>query len=411
MLTPEPTHPTERLGPYALAMTYPDPLLTARDLRSEILALRGATDSDRRVPEGLATHLGQAGFGRLLLPAEQPGHQLDPLAWLDVLEEFADAEAAVAWLAWNSALPCLVARHLTAEGRADVFADPAAMYANSTRPSGRAVRTDGGFMLSGRWSLVSGCELAAWMPLMALVWDPDSGRPEKTDAGPALRLCFLPSDQIEIIDTWHSGGLRGSGSHDVTVSDRFVPDHFVADLAAPNTMRDQPLGRMPWAALLAAGHASISLGIVRAVDRTFREEIAGAGSVDTGTTDKRTHPGLQATYADGVELVHAARSHLRSVTGRLWAQATAERAMTPLDIADLFAAARHAGQAAKVAAVQLFELAGTAALYESSPIERAMRDLQTVNQHVIVSTVVAEQVGRVRLGLDPTMPFFFPGDA
>ena len=388
-------------------MTYPNPLAAAKDLRAEILAIRTETETGRRIPAGLAAKLGAAGFGRLLLPTGQPGHELDPATWFDVLEDLAGAEAAVAWVVWNSALPCVVGRRLAEDARAEVFADPTGMYANSSRPSGRAVRADGGFVLSGRWSLVSGCEIAAWLPLMALVWDPHAERPEKSSAGPAMRFCFVPADQIEIIDTWYTGGLRGSGSHDVTATDLFVADRFAVDPASQNQMRDRPTGRMPWAALLAAGHASIGLGIAHAVDQSFRAGVGSAASVDTGLADRRTHQGLQSSYADTIEATHAARSHLRLVTSRLWDAAVNEQAITSLNIAELFAAARHAAQAAKVATLALFDLAGTAALYESSPIERAVRDIQAVNQHIIVSTMVAEQVGRVRLGLEPTVPFFF----
>ena len=40
---------------------------------------------------------------------------------------------------------------------------------------------------------------------------------------PDLRVLFVPKGSYEILDTWHVGGLRGSGSHDVVVDDVFVP--------------------------------------------------------------------------------------------------------------------------------------------------------------------------------------------
>jgi hypothetical protein len=38
-----------------------------------------------------------------------------------------------------------------------------------------------------------------------------------------MRLMFFPACCCEILDTWHSIGLRGTGSHDYTVTDLFVP--------------------------------------------------------------------------------------------------------------------------------------------------------------------------------------------
>jgi alkylation response protein AidB-like acyl-CoA dehydrogenase len=94
--------------------------------------------------------------------------------------------------------------------------------ANSTRASGQAQIVDGGYRVSGRWSFVSGCELATWMVLLCLVREGE--KPRLTPAGsPEIRFMLLPSTECEIIDTWTVGGLRGTGSHDVVVRDAFVP--------------------------------------------------------------------------------------------------------------------------------------------------------------------------------------------
>src|SRR5215469_2867364 len=91
--------------------------------------------------------------------------------------------------------------------------------ANSTRPSGQAHVVDGGFRLSGRWSPVSGCELATWMVLWLVVHE--DGKPlPMPSGGPEIRFMLMPASQCEIIDTWTVGGLRGS--HDVAAHDVFV---------------------------------------------------------------------------------------------------------------------------------------------------------------------------------------------
>src|SRR5712672_3484403 len=102
-----------------------------------------------------------------------------------------------------------------------VHADPDVITANSTRASGQAQIVAGGYRVSGRWSLVSGCELSAWMILLCVVHE--DGRPRLTPSGaPEARFMLLPATACEIIDTWTVGGLRGTGSHDVAVHDEFV---------------------------------------------------------------------------------------------------------------------------------------------------------------------------------------------
>jgi hypothetical protein len=169
--------------------------------------------------------------------------QYTPEEWLRVLETLAGAEASVSWLIWNNTLPCFWARFLDDEGRARVFGDSSRVFAGSTRPTGRAVTTPGGFRLSGRWSLVSGCELADYVHLMSLVHE--EGVPRMRAPGQSdLRVLFVPKGRYAILDTWHVGGLRGSGSHDVVVDDVFVPveDSFAP---APPVASHSPLAQLP----------------------------------------------------------------------------------------------------------------------------------------------------------------------
>ena len=57
-------------------------------------------------------------------------------------------------------------------------------------------------------------------------------------------------------------------------------------------------------------------------------------------------------------------------------------------------------------AVQLcYRAAGGSALFEKSPFEQALRDVNAVGCHITMQQVMMEEAGRVELGLDPTVPF------
>ncbi len=130
------------------------PVERARDLRATILSSREASEADRCVVPELVDAMIDAELFRLLVPADVGGLQIDPLPAYAAYEELARADASVAWVAWNNGLPGVLSRCLDAETRREIFSDPRAVYANSTRPSGRAVPTEGGARLTGRWSLV-----------------------------------------------------------------------------------------------------------------------------------------------------------------------------------------------------------------------------------------------------------------
>ena len=96
--------------------------------------------------------------------------------------------------------------------------DPDTLVSSSYAPLGQVEVVDGGFKLSGHWQWSSGSEHCEWALLGALVFPPEGGAPE-------YRTFLLPREDYEINDTWHSMGLKATGSQDVIVKDVFVPEY------------------------------------------------------------------------------------------------------------------------------------------------------------------------------------------
>lgn len=386
-------------------VAYPDVSKSIAELRPLIAAARDEGEVLRRVPPALGAELARRGFGRLSLPTESPGHELDPLALMTVMEELGAVDAATALVIFNNCLPALVSRHLPDDARAEIYADPAGMYANSTRPSGRAIPTSAGHVVTGRWTLVTGCQLADWFAFMALEWDGAADRPARRDSGPPLLMFMIPAEHVEIIDTWDAVGVRGSGSHDVVVDGVEVPSHHTIDFASQNRLAERALGRMPWMTIMAAAHGAISVGIARAAAEAFVELLGGKTSTDTGAAISE-HPALQVEYLDVYEASRAGADRLRVSTAAVWEHALRGSWASVSEIADVFGAARLVANSGKRLTEAVLRWGGTAALYTDGVIERAWRDIQTINQHVLTGPVMAEQAGRVRLGLDPKIPSF-----
>lgn len=181
-------------------------LEVARTFRPRILAEREHIEAGRRLPEGLTGELAGAGFFRVFLPAAYGGLDLTPMEAMEVYEELARADASVAWCVWNGNANWTTAQ-LSKEVAQAVFADPDMILANSTRPSGQAVVVEGGYRVSGRWSLVSGCQLSSWFILMSVVHE--NGTPRRAPSGaPESRFMLCPAADCEIIDTWTTGGCE-----------------------------------------------------------------------------------------------------------------------------------------------------------------------------------------------------------
>ena len=97
-------------------------------------------------------------------------------------------------------------------------------------------------------------------------WLHDGQGPITDGDVPAWRVFYTPVGDCRILDTWHSTGLRGTGSHDYTMDDVFVPDRLATHhpLRAPSLRRSR---RYTYSAMVVAVMAAVALGGARgAVD-------------------------------------------------------------------------------------------------------------------------------------------------
>lgn len=378
-------------------------LAAAKDLRGLILENRHETETHRQVADPVIQGLIASGLGRLALPHEYGGLAVPPADALAIFETLAEAEASVAWITWNSSLPCWFARFLAEEARKEVFGDSDALYASSTRASGRAVKNGDSYTVNGRWSLVSGCMHASWIPVMCMV--EEGGKVQMLAPNvPHMRLLFVPREEHEILDTWHVGGLRGTGSHDSVLKDLSVPESRSFAMGSPSLM-DSPMGRMPIFCTMSAGCAAICLGITKASLDALLALGTEQMPVDGGPGLRDRAP-VQSLVARVETHLEAMRERLRSTSAKLWGSALAGDEIESGDIAASLGAAITTAQQCRAAVTEIYAAAGTSALYTDSPIERAHRDIHAVMQHIALQPFWLEQAGRVRLGLEPTHPLF-----
>jgi indole-3-acetate monooxygenase len=373
----------------------------AEGLLPRIQELRHTTERDRRIAEPIVQVIRQTGLCRILLDTGSPPRYTAD-EWLRVLETLAGAEASVSWLVWNSTLPCFWARFLGDRARERIFGDASQLVMGSTRPTGQAVPAPGGFRLSGRWSLVSGCELADHMYLTSLVHE--DGAPRMLAPGePDIRLLFLPKGHYTILDTWYAGGLRGSGSHDVVVDDVFVPgeDTFAP---APPAASDSRVAQLPIVPVMVGGLGAQLLGMASVAISATIEILRTKVSVDPGTSAGQRQ-GVLADLAFHGAAVAAAESHLHAEMAATWERA-GHHVPTPEGRAALYGAALHAVSVSRAALLAMHAAAGTPALYVDCPLERSLRDLQTMEKHLTAQPIWLEDAGRVLLGLEPVNPFF-----
>ena len=221
---------------------------------------------------------------------------------------------------------------------------------------------------------------------------------------PETRLVFVRRGDFEILDTWHVGGLRGTGSHDVVVKDRRVPHRWTVAPGDAVTL-DGPLGRIPIVATMAAGYGAQTLGIARAAIDAFVALASTKVTVDPGP-GLRDRPSVLAAVARQSAALAAARAYLHACAVRLWEASGSGAGATLDDISAVWGSAHHAADASRATVEAMYAAAGTSSLYTSCPLERAHRDIHAMSRHVVAQTIWLEDAGRARLGIAPTHPLY-----
>ena len=380
-----------------------DVVATARRLSPQIVATREEAERLRHLPAALADVLADAGLYRLYLPRAVGGLELPPAIAFEVIEVLSKADGSVGWCLMNANAVSLGAGWLAPEVGRRMFGQPPNIRAaGSLRPQGRVWPIEGGYQLSGKWNFASGLLNANWLFCPALIMDGD--KPRVTPTGtPATRTMWVAASAATIIDNWSVMGMRGTGSHDFTIDDLFVPEAHSISLADPS-MNPTPLYRprlfLTYAHLLFAANA---LGIARgAIDALT--DMASRDATTMSTALLRDRPFVQARVAQAEAMVNAARCYVVDALARLWDSICADEPDPSAQIAQARLAIPHAIHESVRAVDLLFHAAGTNAIYTANPLERQFRDIHVAVQHAAAFPIHFESAGKVLLGLRPSEP-------
>lgn len=374
----------------------------ANEIYDLAISYRDETENSRKIAPSVVSKLSELSLFRMGLPKSLGGWEGNPIEPLKAYETLASAEASVSWIVWNNHLACTFGRFLDQNSMNDVFKNPSHIYANSARPEGVATQTEEGYVVSGQWTLVSGCELADWFALRCLVIS--EGSPTTLGPGANLKLFFIPKEDIEVVDTWHVGGLKGTGSHDIIVKDTFVKESYAVDFESPVEV-DNAYNRLPIGCINAAGCAAMALGVLKAAT----DELVGLclERVTPGKSpDLRDRATVQATIAKSKTLLASRRSQLLNSVETLWNEAQQQNTFTDIQLADVWAAACEAARESRDMVSEIYAVAGTVSLYKKHRIERAHRDIHAILQHGIIQPHWMNQAGMAYVGLTPNGAMF-----
>ena len=364
-----------------------------------VLAERGQrTDELRRIPDETVTDLREAGLLRLANPERFGGYGLDYDAALEVGVELGRGCGSTAWCytVWSSHNWLL--GMYPEQAQEEYFASsPDVLSSSSFAPLGKIEPTDGGYLLSGRWGFSSGADAAQWAVLGAF----------EPRQGPGLFL--VPRSDYEIIDTWFVSGLKGTGSKDVVIAEpTFVPAHRFLSYGAMGAgqthgreLHDRPTYRVAAFPVLSFTLACPLLGIAQGALDAFEQRVRTRFTA-TGQS-LATFQNMHIRIGQSAAELAAARALMRSDLAELIERGQRGDTLSMLDRARIRRDHAYIARLSVQATNRLFEVAGGHALFDSSPLQRAHRDVHAGSHQVALTwDTYAEQYGRALLGLEPS---------
>jgi alkylation response protein AidB-like acyl-CoA dehydrogenase len=369
----------------------------ARRLAPALRARADETERGRRLPPDLAGAMAEAGVFRMCVPRTLGGGEVDPAVLVRVVEVLAEADGSAGWCAMIGATSGLLSGYLPADVAAEIYGDPLVVSGGVYAPSGTAVPVDGGYRVSGRWAFASGAEHCAWLMGGSVVVENDAPR-LLANGMPDAPLMLFPAAEAEVIDTWTVSGLRGTGSHDIAVRELFVPAARSVSLVRDHPRERGPLYAFPVFGLLAIGIAAVAIGIAR---RAVAElvELAGAKRPTGSRRVLADRPMAQVLVSEAEALVRAGRAFLLEAIDVAWQTARRDGVIGVGARRDVRLAATHATRGAARAVDLMYDAGGGSVVYATNPLQRCLRDVHVVTQHLMVAPATYELTGRLLLGV------------
>jgi len=373
--------------------------------------IRGHADrgeQQRHLADPIVEALQDTGLYHMLVPRELGGLQVDPLTFYQVIEALARVDGSTGWCMFINGGAPISAAFLRAEAAEAIYGNGARTIMSGTVfPFGRAVPREGGYLVSGHWVYASGCWHSTWHLAFCNVYEEGATDPRSDPTGtPETVIVHFPRTQMQILNTWDVSGLSATGSHDVEVQAVFVPEAFVWNLG-PQAPRGShfgaPLYRFPFGGFFSWPMAVVALGIAQgALDEITA--VAEHKSLRLSAGTLRERPLFQTQLAQAVAFVHSARAWLHEVITKVWEKTLRGESASFEERAEFLLAATNATRSAAAAVELAYTAGGGSANYRRSPLQRQMRDMHAVTQHIGTAPIQYETSGRMLLGLPPENP-------
>ncbi|MCC5661243.1 acyl-CoA dehydrogenase family protein [Nostoc sp. XA010] len=373
----------------------------ARQIRDEVAKVAIETEKRGNISDEIVKKLCEAGFFSAMTPSEFGGHEMPLDVVFDICDYIGQGCVSTAWVT------CLVSVHnwmvglFPWEAQREVFADNNYNLVSATfSPKGKAIKTQGGYILTGRWPFITGVKHDSWVIVGGMYL------PNSPDEKPVPKVFLLPQKEVEILDTWYVSGMKGTGSNDIQINEVFVPEYRVVNLI------DLLNGNSPGSKVLKSTNFQWCVAPVTALSGTA-PAIGAAKRVIQIYKDK-----LHSFLDKNVEVRQTALVRLSDIMVRLetvellmrdsikdMILKTETRSLTLNDRAKYRVQCTLAVKECKSIINEVLDVMGSRSHYLTEELQRFARDIAMIYSHIMLDFDGANEVyGKLQLGLPHNTP-------
>jgi 3-hydroxy-9,10-secoandrosta-1,3,5(10)-triene-9,17-dione monooxygenase len=358
--------------------------------RAEALAAKvkprvAETQRLRRLPDATMDDLYASGLLRVLQPRCYGGYEADWPTHLHIGQIIARTCPSTAWIQCVVGTHAWVASRFSAALQGDIWGKDQDVLLVTAVAGGSNVdieSVDGGYVVTGRWRFASGVDHAKWAIVGAMPNDP------KRRAEHDFVQLALPRADFAIDDTWHTAGLRGTGSNDIVIEKKFVPMHrtlsrkVMRAAPTPDSLRHPGyVNHVPFSPYFATivlgpligaakGAMDAYIGITKKrVGAMFGEQIAEQIPV-------------QSRIGESCAEIRAADLLVKRIIDELHVSGSRGQVPTRDEWLKHRADGAFAARLCVTAIDRMFRHMGASGLTDGNPVRRYLEDLQAISSHI-----------------------------
>lgn len=367
----------------AVLASYEEAMEMARSLGPRLRDRVPEAEQLRRLPDQTVADLLESGLIGVMKPRQFGGSELGAETLIDVTVELASHCASTGWVYMLWAAHMWMQALWPPAAQEEMFANPNMVASSVVSTSGAAERVAGGYRWTGRGFFSSGIDHCSWLTAAVSVADEVTGEPGR-------QWLLIPREDFEIIDDWHTIGLRGTGSKTIVLTDVFVPSERTLDNAdvEEGTSPGRQINTNPMygaisSANFTAAMAAPAIGAARGFLTAFGEKIRSKIS-NTDRPEMKGYAGggletTMARYAAAVAQVDAVHALTLQNAARFSRVGAGQ--VSSQDRAKCRRDQPFTAQQSRKAANMIYEECGGSGLLESSDLQRIWRDANAAAAH------------------------------